>query len=182
MSKDPDITQTIVTATAAQTRKLGHAIGSRLNFATIIRLNGDLGSGKTCFVQGLAKGLQVPEGYEITSPTYTLVNDYPGRTPLVHIDLYRIHDEMDAEAIGLWEILDQQSVVAIEWADRLSDDIWPEAPTVVIEFRIEKDDTRRISLFGYGLQISDLIKEISTLWNAPRSGPKVGGIGTATQS
>lgn len=164
MKQIPDKALTLVTQTADETRKLGHDIGKRLDIDTIILLVGELGSGKTCFVQGLAKGLEVPEGYEITSPTYTLVHEYPGRLPLVHIDLYRIHDEFDAEAIGLWEILCQESIVVVEWADRLRDEFWPETPTLAIEFQIQNHETRQLKLIGYGLQISGLIKKIGTLW------------------
>ncbi|MGD9366066.1 MAG: tRNA (adenosine(37)-N6)-threonylcarbamoyltransferase complex ATPase subunit type 1 TsaE [Desulfobacteraceae bacterium] len=172
MNDEPKSELIIVTSSADETRKLGHDIGKRLDIDTIILLVGELGSGKTCFVQGLAKGLEVPEGYEITSPTYTLVHEYPGRLPLVHIDLYRIHDEYDAEAIGLWEILGQESIVVVEWADRLRDEFWPEAPTLAIEFRIQNHETRLLKLFGYGLQISDLIKEIGTLWDTRICEPK----------
>lgn len=153
---------TLITNSADETRHLGKEIGKRLMQATTIRLLGDLGSGKTCFVQGLARGLAVPSGYDITSPTYALIHEYPGRLPLVHVDLYRIHDEMDAEAIGLDEILGQEMVLAVEWADRLSDSFWRNTPILNINFHNRKDDSRRLRLFGYGLQICDLIEEIGT--------------------
>ena len=152
----------VVTRTANDTQQLGYDIGIRLNKATVLRLSGELGSGKTCLVQGLAKGLEVPEGFHITSPTYALVHDYPGRIPLVHVDLYRIQDESDAESIGLWELIDQQTVVAVEWANRLSDTYWP-ATSLVIDIKMHTDDTRRVHLIGYGLQMADLVMEISQL-------------------
>lgn len=155
----------IVTTSAHQTRLLGREIGRRLDDGVVIRLIGDLGSGKTCFVQGLASGLDVPDGYVVTSPTYTLIHEYPGRLPLVHVDLYRIQDEMDAEAIGLWELMDQNLVVAVEWAERLTDGFWPDDRLLTIAFQSPDMDTRRLEVFGYGLQISDLIKEISSFWD-----------------
>jgi tRNA threonylcarbamoyladenosine biosynthesis protein TsaE len=153
-------TLSLTTNAADQTRQLGKEVGKRLVHAITIRLLGDLGSGKTCFVQGLAQGLAVPDGYNITSPTYTFIHEYPGRLPFVHIDLYRIHDEMDAEAIGLDELLGQEIVFAVEWADRLSDDFWRNIPILNIAIKIQKDDTRRLRLFGYGLEIIDLIEKI----------------------
>jgi tRNA threonylcarbamoyladenosine biosynthesis protein TsaE len=69
---------------------LGKTIGRQINAGTVIALTGDLGSGKTTMVQGLARGLEVPEDYYITSPTYTLINEYPGRHSLYHVDLYRL--------------------------------------------------------------------------------------------
>lgn len=153
---------TLITTDARQTFELGAMIGTHLDSGTLIKLTGDLGSGKTCFVQGLAQGLDVPEEYDITSPTYTLVHEYPGRLPLLHIDLYRIHDEMDAEAIGLYEIMQQENVVAVEWADRLSKSFWPDMPTLDMIFQTLKDDRRQIKLFGYGLKISNLIRRVGT--------------------
>ncbi len=164
----PEPTYTIITTSDDNTRQLGKEIGERLNNGVIIRLLGDLGSGKTCFVKGLASGLGVPEGYEITSPTYTLVHEYPGRLPLVHVDLYRIHDEMDAEAIGLWELMGQDNVVAVEWAERLTDDFWPTEPMLTVEFQIPDENTRQLELIGGGLQISDLIKEVCSFWNTSK--------------
>ena len=73
----------IITKSARQTQLLGRCIGEHLLGGTVIKLTGPLGSGKTCLVQGLAQGLEVPRGYDITSPTYALVHEYPGRLPLV---------------------------------------------------------------------------------------------------
>ena len=154
----------IITESAQQTHRLGRCIGQRLRNGLVIRLTGTLGSGKTCFVQGLAQGLEVPEGYDITSPTYALVHEYPARKPLVHVDLYRIADESDAEAIGLWDLIDPHNVVAVEWADRIDDGLWPRE-SMKIDFQTLADETHRIQLFGYGLQIGNLIKEVLALWN-----------------
>jgi tRNA threonylcarbamoyladenosine biosynthesis protein TsaE len=154
----------IFSPTARRTRILGRQIGERLQNGLVIRLSGDLGSGKTCFVQGLAQGLAVPPGYGISSPTYTLIHEYPGRLPLAHVDLYRLSDEMDAEAIGLLDLITPATVVAVEWADRLPDAFWP-AESLKIAFQFLPDETRCIQLFGYGLQIGNLIKEIRALWD-----------------
>ena len=158
-----DCPQTIITENQTQTKTLGRLIGHVLQFGLLIKLIGDLGSGKTCFVQGLAAGLEVPEEFDITSPTYTLIHEYPGRIPLFHIDLYRIHDELDAEAIGLWDMLDPASVVAVEWADRLPDALWP-PDALTIRLEVQDNDNREISLFGSGLKTTNLIKEIGAAW------------------
>jgi tRNA threonylcarbamoyladenosine biosynthesis protein TsaE len=155
----------IVTRNACETLRVGRLIGEHLQTGACLRLTGDLGSGKTCFVQGLALGLDVPAGYEITSPTYTLVHEYPGRLTLVHADLYRIADELDAESIGLGEYFGAGTVLAVEWADRLADEFWP-APSLEICFHAQDDETRRLQLNAYGLQIVDLIKEVLAKWDA----------------
>lgn len=161
----PHRPQRIITTSPRQTRRLGRLVGQMLQPGTLIRLIGDLGSGKTCFVQGLAGGLKVPQAYDITSPTYTLINEYPGRVPFYHIDLYRIHSETDAEAIGLWDMLDPAAVVAVEWADRLPESLWP-ADALTIRIKARDDDSRSMTLIGGGLKMTNLIKKIGESWTA----------------
>ena len=153
----------ITTYTSNETRKFGQTIGRKIKHPLVIGLCGDLGSGKTAFVQGLAEGLDVPTGYYITSPTFTLVNEYPGRLPLFHIDLYRLEGMGDLEDIGLDEILYDQAVIAIEWADKMSAGLPDDH--VAIKFEIVKDHTRIISLNGSGHRAADLIKALEFLLN-----------------
>ena len=142
-----------------ETQKLGKIIGTAVTGGTVLTLTGDLGSGKTAFVQGLARGLEVPDHYYITSPSYTLINEYPGRYPLFHVDLYRISDPMDMEDIGLYEILHNSGIVAIEWADRIEQKLLPD-PIIAIHFEITDDDTRKICITADDLKNADLLKNI----------------------
>ena len=146
----------ITTRTAQETHKLGKTIGQRIKLPLVIGLSGDLGSGKTAFVQGLAEGLEVPDEYYITSPTFTLINEYPGRFPLFHIDLYRLDGISDLEDIGLDELLYGQAVIAIEWAKKISHEL--PAEHLALKFEITGDDYRTISLIGYGRNLDNLIK------------------------
>ncbi len=155
--------QEIISHSPDQTHALGKAIGRVLKEGVAIQLNGDLGSGKTCLIQGLAQGLDVPTGYDITSPTYTLINEYPGRLPLFHVDLYRLNNSVDAEMIGLWEIFSHQAVVAVEWAERLDPDDWPETLLRLTFFTVD-DLCRRIQLIGCGLETDNLIREAIDLF------------------
>ena len=141
-----------------ETQILGEIIGKALTGGTVLALTGDLGSGKTAFVQGLARGLEVPDDYYITSPSYTLINEYPGRFPLFHVDLYRITDSVGIEDIGLYEILDDNGVVAIEWADRIEQKLLPDS--ITIHFEITDDDTRKICITAYDLKNVTLLKNI----------------------
>lgn len=145
----------ILTHSLDETRKLGQKIGKQLAPGAVVALTGELGSGKTVFVQGLAKGLDVPDGYYITSPTFTLINQYPGRHPFYHVDLYRIATRDDLEEIGLAEILYGDGVTAIEWADRLEQDLM--TGYLAIHLEIVDDDTRKILMVSYGLKGLDLI-------------------------
>ena len=148
----------ILTRTADETQKLGQTIGRWIEQPLVIALTGDLGSGKTAFVQGLAEGLEVPDEYYITSPTFTLINEYPGRFPLFHIDLYRLDGISDLEDIGLDELLYGQAVIAIEWAEKMSHNL--PAEHLAMTFEITADDYRKIRLLAYGHKPANLLKEL----------------------
>ncbi len=139
-----------------ETAALGRRIGRSLGTGIVIALAGDLGSGKTVFVQGLAQGLGVPDSYYVTSPTYTLINEYPGSLTLFHIDLYRLESLDDIEALGVFDLFDTLNVVAIEWAERLQD----EMPAEYLSVRFETLDERqrKICLTAYGLQPLNVVK------------------------
>jgi tRNA threonylcarbamoyladenosine biosynthesis protein TsaE len=148
----------ITSRSREDTHQLGKRVGQAAKQRLIIGLIGDLGSGKTVFVKGLARGLAVPREYMITSPSYTLINEYPGRIPLVHADLYRLANEMDVESTGLFDTMDRDGVVAIEWAERIGPEDLPQ--DLVIRFDIQADDRRKIHLTGCGQTGKDLLKEL----------------------
>jgi tRNA threonylcarbamoyladenosine biosynthesis protein TsaE len=154
----------ITTHSADETRQLGRTIGRLANQPLIIALIGDLGSGKTAFVQGLAKGLDVPAEYYITSPTFTLINEYPGRLPLFHADLYRLETVQDLEDIGLDELIYDQGVLAVEWADKLAHTL--SGDYLVLQYEIIDDDCREINLIAYGQNGINLIKALEAQLNA----------------
>lgn len=149
--------QVIETHTPEQTREIAETIGKRLAPGAILLLYGDLGSGKTAFIQGLGRGLDVPPEHYVTSPTYTLIHQYPARYPFFHVDLYRLQDVEDIEDIGLIELFAPRHVVAIEWADRLAGEALPEE-YLAIHLTILDETARKIRLIAYGLRWSDLIK------------------------
>ena len=148
----------ITTRTVQETQKLGKTIGQWIKLPLVIGLSGDLGSGKTAFVQGLAEGLEVPDEYYITSPTFTLVNEYPGRFPLIHIDLYRRDGIHDFEDIGLDELMYDQAVIAIEWAEKMSHQLPDDH--LAMTFEITNDNGRKISLNAFGHSIVNLTKPL----------------------
>jgi tRNA threonylcarbamoyladenosine biosynthesis protein TsaE len=153
----------LATHSVDETRELGRKIGLLIKQPFIIALIGDLGSGKTAFVQGLAQGLGVPADYYITSPTFTLINEYPGRFPLFHVDLYRLEGLNDFEDIGLDELLHDQAVIAIEWADKLPDAVFD--AHLSLRFEIIDDNSRKISIKASGQNEIDLIKALETKMN-----------------
>ncbi len=145
----------IISCSFEETRKLGKKIGKQLMPGAVIALTGELGSGKTVFVQGLAAGLAVPADYYITSPTFTLINEYPGRHPFYHVDLYRIETLDDLEEIGFYDIVHGEGVTAIEWADKLPENMLTEHLEIHLE--IIDDDSRKILITSHGLEYLNLI-------------------------
>jgi tRNA threonylcarbamoyladenosine biosynthesis protein TsaE len=102
------------------TRRIGRCLGTLLQPGDIVALMGELGTGKTCLTQGIASGLDIPPAYAVTSPTFTLINEYPGRHPLYHIDVYRLSGPIDMEDLGYEEIFYGRGVVVIEWAEKIA--------------------------------------------------------------
>ena len=148
----------VTTHSADETKALGRIIGKNIQAGTVLALSGDLGSGKTVFVQGLGAGLNVPEDYTITSPTYTLINEYPGRIKLLHVDLYRIDNPGKEEDTGLDDVFGNNAVAAIEWADRLGDDLPKDH--IKIQFEIYGTESRKIKFSAYGQREVNLLKII----------------------
>ncbi len=126
-----------------ETFELGRALAAELRPGAVLALAGDLGAGKTHFTKGLAAGLGVET--DVTSPTFTLVHEYPGgRLPLAHIDLYRLEEPGEALDIGLDDYLYGDGVTVIEWADKFEALIPKEARWV--RFRVLEGDDREITL------------------------------------
>jgi len=131
-----------------ETLALGVLLGQQLTSGSVVCLNGQMGSGKTCLVQGIARGLEVPKGLYVTSPSYSLINQYPGRLRLFHIDLYRLDDLGELEDLGLEEILGADGVTVVEWAEKMAGTLPDERVSVSIS--MVTDQGRAIVLTGYG--------------------------------
>lgn len=110
--------RTLTTRTPQETRAAGESLAAALGPGDVVALAGDLGAGKTCFVQGLVRGLGATTW--ATSPTFVLVNEYRGRLPIHHVDAYRPAHPAELLDIGLVELMDADGVTVIEWADRLA--------------------------------------------------------------
>jgi tRNA threonylcarbamoyladenosine biosynthesis protein TsaE len=108
--------RSLVTTSPDETAAAGVALGERLGPGDVVALTGELGAGKTCFVQGLARGLGVAR--VATSPTFVLVNEYRGRCPVHHVDVYRSRTLTELLDLGLDEMLGGAGVTVVEWADR----------------------------------------------------------------
>lgn len=128
-----------------ETRKLGFQLGQRAKPGDIVCLCGDLGVGKTVFTKGFALGLEISD--HVTSPTFTIVNEYQGRLPLYHFDVYRIADPEEMDDTGYEDYFFGQGVSLVEWADLIKDWIPKEALWVEIEKDYQKgEDYRKITV------------------------------------
>ncbi len=121
----------IVTHSARETFQAGYRLGSILGKGDVVCLTGGLGTGKTAFTGGIAAALGI-EGY-ITSPTFTILNEYEGRIPLYHFDVYRIADPSEMFEIGFEEYVEGNGIVVIEWAELIKDILPGAYIKVVIE-------------------------------------------------
>ena len=134
------------TRSAAETEQLGARLAAVLRPGDVIAFRGGLGAGKTAFTRGLARGLGITE--PVTSPTYTIVNEYPqGRLPLFHFDMYRLRDADELFDLGWEDYLARGGVCAVEW----SENVWEalEDPvTVVISGDPTDENARRITVTG----------------------------------
>ena len=148
----------LISRSPEATRVLAARLGDRLVPGDVVALNGELGSGKTEFVHGLAQGLEVPP-HMVASPSFTLVHEYPGRVPMVHLDLYRLEDLPLSMLPDLEEYLSGPQVVVAEWARRLA----PLLPGDYLEVDLEipGENERELTFVGHGPRSWELIRHLA---------------------
>lgn len=147
----------IITKNEEQTYKLGEHLGKILQQGDIICLTGDLGAGKTAFTKGIGIGLDIKEF--ITSPTYTIINEYDGRISLFHFDVYRLEGVEEMYELGYEEYFFGDGAVVIEWADIVKD-IIPQERLWITILRGKEEDTREILFDASGERYQRVIKEL----------------------
>jgi tRNA threonylcarbamoyladenosine biosynthesis protein TsaE len=144
----------IISYSAKQTMEIARLLGGKLREGDVLALSGELGSGKTCFTGGLARGLGVSEKYQITSPTFTLINEYSARCKLYHFDLYRLNSYSELEDLGYEEYFSGEGVVVIEWAEKIAQ-VLP-IGTFFINFEYLDEHTRSIEIKGPKNRLKEL--------------------------
>ena len=129
--------QTFQTENPEETQTLGEKLGKTLKRGDVIALVGDLGTGKTCLTQGIARGVGIAPDEVVNSPSYILINEYNGEIPIYHIDLYRLENSEEIAELGLSEYIEGDGICIIEWAERMSDLL----PDTCIKIHITLADT-----------------------------------------
>ena len=150
----------MVSKTADDTTALGEKIGRSIKKEISIALTGDLGAGKTTFVQGLARGLGVSHQYYITSPTFTILNTYPAKEfTLCHLDLYRLAEADELEYIGFDDLVNPDHIIVVEWPGILKELSHPF--DLEIDFHFDDSHHRILSMTAYGQEGSNLLSNLS---------------------
>lgn len=134
----------VETHSPEETEALGQRLARCLAAGSVVALYGDLGAGKTAFVRGMARGLEIEES--VTSPTFTIVNEYPGDPPLFHFDMYRLKNAGELYDIGWEDYLDRGGICVTEWSENVEEALPEDAVRVVFE-RLSDTD-RRIRIEG----------------------------------
>jgi tRNA threonylcarbamoyladenosine biosynthesis protein TsaE len=142
---------TVTVGSADETRALGEAVGALVEPGDVVVLAGDLGAGKTTLTQGLARRLGVSR--PVTSPTFTLVHEYQGSVPVVHLDVYRLGHLQEVHDLGFDDFLGGDAVVVIEWGDVVAPLLPPDRLEIVLRYcadAVEEPDARTAELAGVG--------------------------------
>lgn len=151
----------MISISPESTHEWGRKVGSLLVGGEILGLRGDLGSGKTCFVRGLADGLEVEETSWVRSPSFTLVNEYQGRVPLVHVDLFRVSAGPEIDDLLLEDYFDSNAVSVIEWFDRLGPHDFEAHLEVCFRYRAESE--RVLEFIPHGRRYDELLRALEAV-------------------
>ncbi|MEE8443653.1 MAG: tRNA (adenosine(37)-N6)-threonylcarbamoyltransferase complex ATPase subunit type 1 TsaE [Dehalococcoidia bacterium] len=146
----------VLTHSPKETQDWGRALGQAVGPGDLVLLCGELGSGKTCLVQGIARGLDVRDS--VRSPTFVLVTEHSGRLVLYHIDLYRLDDPREVDSLGLEEYVAGDGVCVVEWADKAMSSFPQEYLLVELEYRGTR--RRMLTLTPHGDRYAELLKRV----------------------
>lgn len=142
-----------------ETIRLGKRIGRLLHAGDMVALVGELGTGKTHLIKGLAAGAGIRESSYVSSPSFTFIHEYSGKVPFYHIDLYRLGSEREAEDLGLEEYLGRVGITAIEWAEKISFRLHEER--LLIRLSYVGEHSRSIEISGIGKHYEDIVELLS---------------------
>ena len=143
---------------ASETVRLGKNIGSRLQPGDVVALVGELGAGKTQFIKGLTAGAGISNPGYISSPSFTLINEYPGEITFYHIDLFRLDKEKEAEELGLEDYFQGGGITAIEWADKIPSLLPKEL--LLIHIAYTGRNGRSLEIIGKGKRYEEIVSQL----------------------
>ncbi len=147
-----------------ETYRTGHEIGQMLNEGSLILLSGELGAGKTCLAQGIARGAGY-NGY-VASPSFVLVREYSGRCNIYHIDFYRLEDIAEIAELGMDDYIYGDGVCIIEWAEKAAGYMPEENLAIILEHIPGEDESRFVRFAATGERYENLLEELRGKWNS----------------
>ena len=154
--------RSLVSRSPDETRRLGALLGELLEGGDVVSVSGELGAGKTCLVQGIARGLGVDPAVPITSPTFTLVGEYPGRLALRHADFYRVESYARLDDAGFQDLFDESGVLVVEWPELFPEALPQERFAIALELVSECES--RVRFGGAGRRAEQIERRILERW------------------
>lgn len=149
----------IITRSSGETERLGADIGSLLLPGYFLALQGELGGGKTCLTRGIVASLAPQSAHLVASPTYAIMNCYPGDTPVYHFDFYRLTCDDDIVELGFEEFFYGEGVCVVEWSERLTE-LLP-VDVLTLQFEYTGEDQRTITITGSGQKANNVIEQLA---------------------
>lgn len=149
----------IVTCSPLETEQLGYRLGRILRPGSFLALRGGLGGGKTCFTRGVVSSLAPKSAHMVASPTFAIMNSYPGEVPIHHFDFYRLSGDDDIAELGFEEYFHGNGVCVVEWSERL-ETLMP-SDHLVVEFEYLEDDQRLITITANGTISVEMLGQLS---------------------
>ena len=146
----------LISKSHEQTLYWGRLLGMLLTGGDVVSLTGELGAGKTTLTQGIADGLGVSKECYVTSPTFTIINEYRGRVPVYHLDFYRIDSPLEVENLGVEEYFHSGGVAVVEWAEKIKTFLPKEYLMVVLDY--VDYSVRKMSISGSGTRYTEIVK------------------------
>ena len=151
-------TRTLRSSSRDETIRIGKRIGRHLKAGDVVALTGELGAGKTHLIKGIAAGAGIRETDRVTSPSFTLLQEYPGKIPFYHVDFFRLNLEEESETLGLEDVLGKNGITAIEWAGKFPS--WLPEDHLSIHIDYLGPHARSLSFQGRGKGGERLLREI----------------------
>ena len=154
----------VLSRSAAQTEEIGRTVGTLLHKGAFLALYGDLGGGKTCFTRGVVAALTPESAHLVASPTYAIMNEYPGPVPVYHFDFYRLTSGDEIAELGFDDYFQDNGVCISEWSERLGDTLPPDHLSIAFEH--DGGDRRKIVMQARGTDSQTLLAKIKTQMNS----------------
>jgi len=152
---------TIITKSSEETKKLGREISKLVQPGDLLAFYGELGTGKTCFIQGISEGLGIKD--YVTSPSFTIINEYQGKIPIYHFDLFRLNDMEEIAELGYEEYFFGVGLTVVEWAEKM-ETLLPKN-YLRIDIKFKNYSERIISFIPYGKRFKILLEELIRIEN-----------------